>query len=240
MCFMDNTDRFLELYRQLEREGRRAYFPNAQDKEAIMGRLMSVPELRMYKDDIDYCRVVRNFLVHTPKVKNQYPIFVSNEMLQLMEEIVDRVKNPIKAIDYAIKIENMYTAQLNSNIIDVVRHMQASGFTHVPVLENGKLIGVFSGNVIYTYLSTADDINLNFNSKICDLIEYLPVYNHTNEYFAFMSADSSFHDIRQLFKIDAKSMKQLAAVFLTQTGKNNEKLLAMLTPYSILRDAPDL
>lgn len=240
MCFMDNTDRFLELYRQLEREGRRAYFPNAQDKEAIMGRLMSVPELRMYKDDIDYCRVVRNFLVHTPKVKNQYPIFVSNEMLQLMEEIVDRVKNPIKAIDYAIKIENMYTAQLNSNIIDVVRHMQASGFTHVPVLENGKLIGVFSGNVIYTYLSTADDINLNFNSKICDLIEYLPVYNHTNEYFAFMSTDSSFHDIRQLFKIDAKSMKQLAAVFLTQTGKNNEKLLAMLTPYSILRDAPDL
>lgn len=237
---MDNTDRFLELYRQLERDGRRAYFPNAQDKEAIMGRLMSVPELRMYKEDIDYCRVVRNFLVHTPKVKNQYPIVVSEEMIQLMEEIVDRVKNPIKAIDYAVKIENMYTTQLHSNIIDVVRHMQASGFTHVPVIEEGKLIGVFSGNVIYTYLSSAAEINLNINSNISILMEYLPIYNHTNEYFAFMGKNSSFHDIRQLFKIDAKSMKQLAAVFLTETGKNNEKVLAMLTPYSILRDAPDL
>ena len=60
--FVSNGDKFLELYRQLEREGRRVYFPNAADNENIIGRLMNVPQLQHYKDDIDYCRVVRNFL----------------------------------------------------------------------------------------------------------------------------------------------------------------------------------
>ena len=34
-------------------------------------------------------------------------------------------------------------------------------------------------------------------------------------------------------------MKNLAVVFFTENGKINEKILGMMTPYSILRDAPE-
>lgn len=232
------TEEFLDLYRQLEHEGRRIYFPNVSEKEGIIGRLINLPQLREHKEDIDYCRVVRNFLVHTPKVKSGYAISPSKEMVDFLKKLIQQIKNPPKAIDYAVKINNMYTVSLKSNIIDVVQYMQTMGYTHVPVIENGKMMGVFSGNVIYTYLSQSNTRANSLDTELYALQEYLPIFKHTNEYFAFMPLTATLHEVSQLFKIDVRSMKQLAAIFLTENGRSDEKILAMLTPYSILRDSP--
>ena len=233
------TDEFLDLYRRLEIEGRDAYFKNAPNNENIIGRLMNLPQLHEYKEDINYCRVVRNFLVHTPKVNNNYVVEPSQEMVDFLKKLLKNIQNPPLAIDYAIKINNMYTVSLKSNIVDVVRYMQTMGFTHVPVIEEGKIFGVFSANVLYTYLSQAKKVK-TFDTELKLVKDYLPLHKHTNEYFAFVSSEATLHEVSKLFKIDVRSMKQLAAVFLTENGHSDERILAMMTPYSILRDAPDL
>lgn len=237
--FMSNGDKFLELYRQLEREGKRVYFPEATDKENIIGRLMSVPQLQPFKDDIDYCRVVRNFLVHNPKVNGEYAVIPSDKLIDFMQRCVDMIKSPMKAIDYAIKINNMYTAALSSKVLDVIRHMRTNGFTHVPVMENNRLIGVFSANVLFGYLSDARFEDITLGARMEQFVDHLALQNHTNEYFIFMSKNVTLYEVSRRFKIDAKTMKQLCAVFLTENGRSDEKVLAMITPYSILRDAPD-
>ncbi len=234
------TDEFLQLYRQLEQEGRLAYFPTASPKESVIGRLMSVPQLKKYREDIDFCRVVRNFLVHTPKVDETYPIGPSRAMVDFLRKLIENIKSPILAIEYAIKINNLYTINMHSNILDVVRFMQTMGFTHVPILEEGKLVGVFSSNVIYSYLAQTKDPVTSFDTELSVFREYLSIYNHTNEYFTFESRDVTLYQVSKQFKIDSHNMKQLAAVFLTENGSEHEKILAMLTPYSILRDAPDV
>ena len=234
----DLAEEFLELYRQLEHDGKRLYFKNASDKQSVIGGMMNLPQLKEYKSDIDYCRTVRNFLVHTPKVNHSYAIEPSEEMVDFLRKLLEHINNPMKAMDYAIKINNLYTVSLKSNIIEVVRYMQTMGYTHVPVMQEGKMFGVFSANVLYTYLSQTDEEIKNFDAELSILEKYLPIYKHTNEYFAFMPEDSTLHDVSKLFKIDVKSMKQLAAVFLTENGRADEKIIAMLTPYSILRDAP--
>ena len=61
------TEEFLDLYRKLEHIGREIYFPNSNNAP-IIGRLQALPVLKEFKEEIDYCRVVRNFLVHNPKV----------------------------------------------------------------------------------------------------------------------------------------------------------------------------
>ena len=235
----NRTFEFLDLYSRLEKIGRDKYFPNVQHNENIIGRLMNLHQLQEYKEDIDYCRVVRNFLVHTPRVSSTYAIEPSQEMVDFLKDLIENISDPPRAIDYAVKINNMYNVDLKSNIVDVVQHMQVMGYTHVPVLQNGKMFGVFSANVLYTYLSHTNGEVKSFDAELSILSDFLPVHKHTNEYFAFMSVDRSLHEVSQLFKIDVKSMKQLAAVFLTENGKADEKILAMLTPYSILRDAPD-
>lgn len=238
--FLSNGDKFLELYRQLEREGKRVYFPDATDKENIIGRLMNVPQLKPLKDDIDYCRVVRNFLVHNPKVNGEYAIVPSDKLIEFMQRCVDRIKNPLKAMDYAIKINNMYTAGLSSRILDIVRHMRINGFTHVPIMENNRLIGVFSANVLFGYLADARMEDITLDARVEQFVDHIALHNHTNEYFTFMAKDVTLYEVSQRFKIDAKTMKQLCAIFLTETGKSDERVLAMITPYSLLRDAPEL
>ena len=233
------TEEFLDLYARLESEGRAAYFKKAPENENIIGRLMNLPQLREYKEDINYCRVVRNFLVHTPRVNSGYAISPAPEMIELLKRLIKEIKNPPRAIDYAIKINNMFTVNLKSNIVDVVRYMQTMGFTHVPVIENDKIYGVFSANVLYTYLSQAKEVG-TFDTSLELVNDYLPLHKHTNEYFAFVSRDTTLHEVSKLFKIDVRSMKQLSAVFLTENGHSDEHILAMMTPYSILRDAPDI
>lgn len=233
------TEEFLDLYRRIESEGRSKYFRHTPENENIIGRLMNLPQLREYKDDINYCRVVRNFLVHTPKINSSYSITPSAEMLDFLKRLLQQIQDPPLAIDYAIKINNMYTVSLKSNIVDVVRYMQGKGFTHVPVLDSGKMFGVFSANVLYTYLSQTKEVE-TFDTELSLLKEYLPPDKHTDEYFAFVPARITLHEVSKLFKIDVHSMKQLSAIFLTENGHSDEKILAMMTPYSILRDAPDL
>ncbi len=238
--FVSGGDKFLELYRQLEREGKRVYFPDAKDGENIIGRLMNVPQLKNLKDDLDYCRVVRNFLVHNPKVKGEFAVTPSETMIEFMESCVGMVKNPLKAMDYAIKRNNMYTAGLSSRVVDIIRHMVINGFTHVPIMENNRLIGVFSANVLFGYLADIKRMDITMNARVEQFIEHIALHNHENEYFTFAAKDITLYEVSKKFKIDSKTMKQLCAIFLTETGKADEPVLAMITPYSLLRDAPEL
>jgi predicted transcriptional regulator len=142
-------------------------------------------------------------------------------------------------MDYAIKINNMYTAGLSSLVVDVIRHMRINGFTHVPIMENNRLIGVFSANVLFGYLADAKLGDITLDARVEQFIDHIALHNHTNEYFIFMAKNATLYEVSKRFKIDSKTMKQLCAIFLTETGKPDERVQAMITPYSLLRDAPE-
>ena len=176
------TEEFLDLYRKLEHIGREIYFPNSNNAP-IIGRLQALPVLKEFKEEIDYCRVVRNFLVHNPKVNGAYPIAPSEEMLDVLRKCVDRISNPILAMKFAVRRENLYSATLDCKISEVAEYMDTHGFTHVPVFEKEKLVGVFSDNSIYAYVCAHKELNINVHSTLRVLEEYLALDMHTNEYF---------------------------------------------------------
>ena len=101
------TDEFLDLYRILEIEGKEKYFPKSGEGENIIGRLMNTPQLREYKEDINYCRVVRNFLVHTPKVNQTYSIMPSPEMVAFLKDLIKEIKSVkiLYSLQHAILID---------------------------------------------------------------------------------------------------------------------------------------
>lgn len=233
------TELFLDLYKQLEKAGRK-HFPDVPESAPIITRISGLSLLREFKEDIEYCRVVRNFLVHTPRIKGMYPVLPSDDMIELLKQCIERLKSPAKAMDYAIKTKNMFTANLNSKIIFVTDYMNRYGFTHVPVLdENQRLIGVFSDNAIYSYICAKGAIHIGENTTLNDICEFLPIHTHSREYFAFMNSDVYLYEMASLFSIDVRSMKRLAAVFFTKNGKGDEKIEGMMTNYSLLRDCPD-
>ncbi len=235
----DKTELFLDLYKKLEKVGR-SHFPSVPESAPIITKVSKLSILKEFKEDIEYCRVVRNFLIHTPRIKGMYPVVPSDDMIELLKNCIKRLESPEKAIDYAIKIKNMFTAKLDSKIISITNYMNKYGFTHVPVLdESGKLIGVFSDNAIYSYICAKGTIHIDEETTLNDICEFLPIYAHIREYFAFMDSNVYLYEMKSLFKIDVEKMKRLAAVFFTPNGKSNERIEGMMTNYSLLRDYPD-
>lgn len=236
---LNNTDKFLDLYRQLEIIGRANYFPELPEGSPIITRLTTIPALREFKEDVEYCRVVRNFLVHTPRVRDVYPVIPSDDMIKILEKCVARVKSPTKAMSFAIRRENMFTASLDHKVIKVTNYMNNKGFTHIPIFHEDKLLGVFSDNVIYSYICDKGTMHIDENTEFTEFINYLGLSCHINEYFAFMKADSTLYEAADLFNIDSKSMKKLAVIFFTDSGRSDGCIMGMMTPYSLLRDAPE-
>jgi len=228
------TEKFLQLYKELEYEGRRVYFPSAKENESIIGRLLCVPQLKAYKDDLDYCRVVRNFLTHNPKVGGVYPIVPSQEMINLLRHCVNVIVNPPLAIDYAIPIKKMFTVKIDSCIMETVKIMNKFTYTHVPVYDEEKLIGVFSENTVYSYMCCKNDIHISENTTLREFIDYLPIDKHINEYFSFIPKKMLLHEAEELFKHNFENNKLLAAVYITENGRSNEPILGMLTHWDIL------
>jgi len=235
----NQTEEFLQLYKRLEYDGRRIYFPNAKENDSIIGRLISTPHLKKFKQDLDYCRVVRNFLTHNPKVNGVYPIVPSIEMIKLLENCIKLINNPPKAIDYAIPFDRILTARLDYSLIDVVNQMNRFTYTHVPILDNDndkKVIGIFSDNTVYSYICNEKSINITNDTKIGIFEKYIGFDDHLNEYFAFVKEDTLIYDIEELFKdnYNTRRHKLLSVVYITKNGKREDEILGMLTPWDLI------
>lgn len=232
----EKTDTFLQLYKQMEYDGRRVYFPDSKENESIIGRLINIPQLRQYKEDLDYCRVVRNFLTHNPKVGGTYPISPSDEMISLMKKCVNIINNPPHALDYAVKYNSMMTASLYDKVVDVIKIMNENIYTHIPVMEKNKLIGVFSDNTIYSCLCRENSITINSETLIKDFEQYLPLDKHISEYFEFVPEKAMLYEIEELFHYNIRNHKLLTVVYITKNGRQDEPILGMITPWDLLAE----
>ncbi len=235
MIFLNSqTEKFLQLYKQLEFEGRRIYFPNSKENESIIGRLFTVPQLKKFKEDLDYCRVVRNFLTHNPKVGGVYPIIPSYEMIKLLEKCLNVISNPPKALDFAVPIERIYTASPDSKLSEVVKVMNSFTYTHIPIIDGERLIGVFSENTVFTYMCYENSITINEDTEIRQFQKYIPLDEHLNEYFAFLPETAYLYEVQELFKYTPGRKKLLTVIYITKNGKRDEEIIAMITPWDLL------
>lgn len=236
IILIDAAEEFLQLYKQLEFDGRINFFPDSKENDNIIGRLINTTQLKKYKESLDYCRVVRNFLTHNPKVNGVYPIVPSEEMLSLLKKCIRIVNNPPKAIDFGIKLDTLYTAKPDDRLSDVLETMNKFSYNHVPIIEEDKLIGVLSHNTFFSYIYNERALSITNDTLIREFDKYIKLDEHLNEYFEFVSKDAMLLEIEELFKYNyrSKRSKILAAVFFTQDGKRTQKILGMITPWDIL------
>lgn len=232
------TEKFLQLYKQLEFDGRRLFFPDSKEGDNIIGRLLNTTHLKRFKEELDYCRVVRNFLTHNPKVNGVYPIIPSNEMVSLLEKCVNIINNPPRALEFAITADKILTADVDEPVLSIISMMNRFTYTHIPIFKGDKLIGIFSDNTVYSYLCNEKRIKITDDTKIAVFEKYINLDEHINEYFEFVPKSTMLYEIEELFKYNYKNKRQklLSVVYITENGKRDEKILGMLTPWDILSE----
>ena len=233
--YNSNVESFKQIYNQFEETIRYKY--NLRKGESVCHFLQKENkiEYRRYKVEIESFTEIRNFIVHEKKPGMYDWVIPSDEALEKMNEIIEYSKHRPKVLDIAVCGKDIYARRLSDHVKSTMKYMRENMYTHVPIMEDGKVIGIFDENSIFGYLAE-NEILLEKNDDIVfeEIQAYLNIHGREMEQFLFVSQNTYADDLEIEFEKSFKQDVRLGAVFVTNNGNENERVLGMLTPWDIL------
>jgi predicted transcriptional regulator len=187
--------------------------------------------LNQYKEKLVVLSRLRNVYAHN-SANNLYQI--TDDSIIILREVINIIQNPIKAYQKSSKL--IKYAKLEDTVLYIIKEMKKNKFSYFPVLENEKLIGVFSSDVIGNIYATENEIIIDDNLKMGDIKRYIDTKNHLNEKFVFVKRDDLLSYIEELFVNSYKQSehKYIGCAFVTHNGIKTEKILGIITIWDIL------
>jgi len=181
--------------------------------------------------DIDNFRKLRNIVSHKIYVKE-----ICDEALDKFEKLLEQIEKPKKAFDVASK--TIKTCKNIDNIHQITKMMNEKVFTSIPIVDvNEKLIGVFSESVLLEWMANSGEKDgcIFDKTSIGELSEYTSNLDNKFSSFKFISRDEFAYKVEELFNDCVEKQIRLQAVFVTEHGKQNEKLLGIITAWDLPR-----
>lgn len=234
MTLVNNTDLFLDKYKKLEVAVKSKY--GLYGGESFTARLRRIKGLEKYSAEIKYCTDVRNLLSHNPKIGNAYAVEPSQQMLDFMDFIIEKVKSRARCHDIAIKYNNVLKASPDGKIIDYIKIMYERGISHLPIVQNHRVVGVYNAQSVYSYLSdlSCKTIENLKNATFESLNAHTHITGRKNEEFIFIRSNMYVDELEEIFEKSIRSGRRIRLVFLTQNGKPTEPLRGIITPWDII------
>ena len=177
---------------------------------------------------------IRNSLVHNPIPSVAQPLLEPHaKLVEAYKDVRDALTNPLKALSIAVPGQQLYTTSLDSNLGEVMKEMDRNIYTHVPVIEDEKMIGIFSENTLLSYLAESGEAIVTKDMKVGELKDFLPLDSHTGESFVFIPRNAPLGDIYKIFNDAIQTKQRIGMVFITHSGKSDEKLLGIITAWDL-------
>ena len=229
---MNNADVYIEKFKLLERAVRDTY--HLKQGDSISRFLCSKEKYAKLADDIRYCQEVRNWLQHESKVNDEFAIIPSDEMIDFIDSLIEKVNSPLRCEDIAIKFERLFWRNMQAGVRDTIQTMHQRGFSHVPILRGGAVVGVFDENSVFNYLADNCSLSLEGNLKLHNIQKYLELEGRKTERFLFVKPTTYVDDLQEKIHQETKSGNRVVMAFMTATGKQNSQLKGIVTPWDIL------
>ena len=223
----DRTELFLDKYKYLEAAAAQEYDLPSDGK--IIARLEDMPAFKDIKSELAYCREVRNLLQHKPKIQGTYAVEPSDKMIELLDRTIQKVTNPPRARDVAIPKAKILYKTMDDFVRPAMEEMLKRSFTHIPILDDGVVAGVFSENTILTYLVEEQIIGIEDTTRFSDFADYLPIGKHRAETFKFIPQNLPLAQVADIFERASDRQERIGLIFTTHSGKATEKILGIIT-----------
>lgn len=228
---LQKTELFLDKYRQLESVISLEY--NLSNSDSPVNFLLRRPEYHAIKADLDYCREVRNLLTHNPKLNGHYAVEPSDEIIALLDRTIEQVKNPTRAKHIFIPRKKVFCRKMEDYVYPAMMEMRDRVYTHIPILREDVVVGVFSENTLLNYIIDEEIVSIDRDVKFFDIAKYLPLDQHTAESFRFIPQNMLLADIEAIFSDGLKNTDRVGLLFVTRNGKPTEKLLGIISAWDI-------
>ena len=230
VIWMDNSERFLNLYRDLEEVLGVKYQIRSGAIQHFGAR-----EGARWQEELNLFREMRNLLSHHGKIEKQAPMQPSEPSIRILEEILEYAKHPPAALSIATLTDQLYCADGSELVTDLLEEMEQRGFSHIPVVdEKRRLTGVFSVGSVFAHTRSRPDQPVA-GLRVRDMEAVLPPQRHIMEKFYFVDKDASCYEIKKLFQKSDAGSRRVAAVFVTVGGNEKSPIMGMITPWDVLR-----
>ena len=235
-CGMDGQDRaalFLDLYKQIEDELEDKYRNARRHFSSVVYEFVKDYESAPVRDKLDLCRHIRNLMAHSANMDGQPVVEPSQPVVDALREVLDFVRRPPLAMDFATKGERVLKAGPNQKVLRVMEVMEKNGYSHIPVMRDGRFYGVFSVGSVFRYMLRTGGKGVTKETTVKDMRGYLAVEEHIENY-EFVPADTTYIEVRQRFEQVRARNKRFSVIFITQDGQPDQPLLGILTPWDVL------
>ena len=231
------AERFLKQYRMLEGYLEKRYAGRKMSSGSVVIEYLRDPDSLPCRAEIDLCREIRNLLSHNVDERGEPVVVPSEAILRMMDGILAHVQHPRMAIDYGTPRERILFAHPNDSALDLMRRMQRMGYSHVPVRDRTGLLGVFSAASLALYIARKGFEGMRDALCVGDLKGALGFDDERSEKYMFLPTDATLLTVRDAFEKHTERNHRLSVVFITEDGTRDTDILAMLTPWDVLRDA---
>jgi len=199
---------------------------DAAKKNKVVNRYLS--ELKAFAQ-------LRNLLSHE-RYDNEYLAKPSETIILGIRKIHKKIV--AQPLLYSLCRKNILTFEGTNKIQDVVVAMRKYNFSQVPILNQQQIYGVLSANTISRWLGSdqTDDIVCTSETNVNDVMSH---QEYTDNYVILSRSDTFGKAIAKFDKYSSQG-KQLDAIFITESGLKNQKILGIVTLSDIPKILNDL
>ncbi len=227
------SDDFLELYRQFEDALDEKYANQKRKYTSVVIEYLKDDESQSFREKIDLCRDIRNVLSHNAKINGKDLVTPADELGEILIKATKQIKQPPRAIDFGTQGEDIFYAGINQTALKIMSIMNKRGYSHVPIIQNGKFIGVFSQGAVFRYVLNNYTTPITKKTTLLQMRETLPIHAHSENY-EFCPATLSVFEAKKKFETVKSRDKRISVIFITKDGTEEEELLCMITPWDII------
>jgi len=235
----NRTHEFLNLYRTLEDILTSKYSSGKRRFSNVIIQFTNDDEGRRYKEELNLFREIRNLLSHHPEIGGESAIVPSESVIDTLREIIRAVENPPMALVMATPMKNITKATSSTPTMEVMKLMEERGFSHIPIVKNEVISGVFSVSTLFSYYLKNGKTEIPAESVVADFADFLPVDSHSTEVFSFLPSSATYFDVKDEFSrlgaFAGPKRKRLAVIFVTADGSASKPVLGMITPWDVIR-----
>lgn len=113
--------------------------------------------------------------------------------------------------------------------------MRDKNYSAVPIISDGKAVGVFDGVALASYLAdSAGEPRLENGLLFEDIEPYLALDAHDTEVYLFVARTMYADDLEDLFEREFRRGKRVEIAFVTEHGSPDEAVLGMITAWDLL------
>ncbi len=234
---VSNAEIFIERYKELEQAVRSEY--NISDYDSISFYLGHKTKYKKYQEDIAYCQKIRNFFAHNGKVPDgvnrDFAVEPNDCMIDFITQLIDDIKNRERCIDVAVRLNEVYWCRMSHNVKTAVRIMREKGFTHVPVLEGGRVVGVFDEFSVINCLSDSENAYLEKELRFSQIKQYISFSARGQSGYTFVPSKMYAEELREIIDTAYSEGRRIRMAFVTANGSPDETLLGIITPWDLIK-----